>query len=1023
MVFFKVAEKLSLMKISKLLALLLLLPTTIRAAAVVSPPGNFSGGLNQSAAESDILENETPDSNNMVNTLTGAAEKRRGSRLFISQAVSTNPIASLYRAYGSSVSGQVVSAILAATLDRILVSTGGANPLWVVAQSSLAQNRHWNFTTIQNKVIMGDDDLTSPILQYDLMTASMTTLTQQFNSTSSVSLRAKYVLNSMDQILLANVLFVSTPAALVSATTNYDSRLYYSFQFYPSSYATYQYLAFDEDDGEEIAGVSEKDKVIHVWKKSKIFEVDVGAYGSLQPLHQGGTYSIRTVVKGFGLFAPRSLVNTGDFYIFADAAGVRFWDGAQKTRLQVEQESRIVSDKIKPLIERCVAAGTWDDAVATYYPNRGWYMLSVEDPTRSPKGRQNLVIVLDLTTLSWFRFTNLDAASWAVWDGAGDKGQLTYGSSSDGYVYFADDSISANDAKRELPLNNMDTASDWARGIPELVIIKEGTASVRMTASTELRYTSITWMNVINAGEWQDKTRVDKNDLFTFKLFGTSIQFITQMRMDLQVEDVSGDFNVNFTSVTFSSGVFNTTAGTWTEVSVAFSSFVILSTWTDLAVESIPFADTLTFFGVRIFATGTAGFNLYVDDMRIKDNTERPLSAYRWTKQFTFGSASNKEFKEVWLNAEVPPDGILYIDTYKDFGTFVDRSSAASGGFGKEIFVGGFNGRNNLTRLDGVTFAPMDSTDTVSNLVFSFNSLATDKDFIYAGDQYNNRLVKINKSSFTAFVSTYGSLGTGTTNFNFIGQIGMDAANLFVTDVKNHRVKVHRKSDLQFVAAFGQLGSGTTSFHLPQGVAVDGDGGNLYVANDGNFNILKLDKNTGAFKASVSLDLDTYGEPSLAVDDRYLYVAYRSFSPNVLYLELILEKRDKASMAVLDKTVIRPQGVDTVSVSTYAYEGDISLSGDYIYMVFTDDINLNGHWYLQKRLRSDFSIVKELISSARIGTVSANEMAYSPARKTLKEPLGTSGAYVQLKYSDGESLDNPLKLYNQAFKLEMEALK
>ena len=205
---------------------------------------------------------------------------------------------------------------------------------------------------------------------------------------------------------------------------------------------------------------------------------------------------------------------------------------------------------------------------------------------------------------------------------------------------------------------------------------------------------------------------------------------------------------------------------------------------------------------------------------------------------------------------------------------------------------------------------------------------------------------------------------------------------------------------------------------------MDGDGGALYVSNDGNYNILKLKKSDGSFISSIKLDYDTFGEASLAVDEKYLYVAYRVIDPDSIHhTQILLEKRDKTSMSLLDKSVLLPEAW-TVGKSTFLLEGDISISGQYIYMVFTDDAGGGGSWYIQKRLKSDFSIVKEFISNQRIGTVSVNERSYRPSRKTIEMPLSTSGTYVQLKFSEGEdSLDNHLKLFNQAYKLVPQEIR
>src|SRR4051812_13358903 len=83
------------------------------AQPLITPPANFGLGENLRTTPSEIDQGETPDSNNMVNTVTGAVEKRQGSRFYIPQAFSTNPIVSLYEAAGSTVDAIVHKVIFA----------------------------------------------------------------------------------------------------------------------------------------------------------------------------------------------------------------------------------------------------------------------------------------------------------------------------------------------------------------------------------------------------------------------------------------------------------------------------------------------------------------------------------------------------------------------------------------------------------------------------------------------------------------------------------------------------------------------------------------------------------------------------------------------------------------------------------------------------------------------------------------------------------------------------------------------
>ena len=988
----------------------LFLPSTVLGASKIQTTLTIliDKGLNLKSVPSSIDDGELSDVNNMINTLSGSIESRLGSKRFISQSYSTNPIVSLYRAYAST-GTNVKKVFMATTFDRIVYSTNDASPQWITLSSAHVHNQIWEYAMFQNNVIMTGNNLTSQIKKFDVIKDTMTDLLELFDTTNVVRIRAKHILVSRDHLFVSNVVLLSTPNALLESATYYNSRAYYSYQFQPSSFSYSRVLTFDEEDGEEVTAISEKDKVINFWKPSSIFEL---TFDFLAPLGVGGDQTVKKAVSGFGLFAPRTLANIGDFYIFGAKDGLRLWAGA-KSRLQTEQESRVVSDRIEAIINRCIRAGTWKDAIGKYYPKKGWYLLSVSDPDLSPKNKHNLILVLDFRTLTWFKFKNLHAQSFETWDGAGDNGEIFYGDSIDGYVYQFDDVISENDAKRERSLHNMDNADDWIRGNQDVLNIREGTASVRLTLPSDARYASATYMAVIDVADWSNKTKVTKDDKLSFKIRGTSLTNLVNFRIDLEMENIGNEFNAQFTSVTFSSSALIGGDSTWNMIEVSVSSFPILSTWTALDVETLPFADSLTFYGVRIFATGTAGCVLNFDDFRLVAKSETPLNAYATGKQFSFGSLDKKDFRGLLVDVDIPQDSIMYVDIFKDFGTFISRFPVA-GKIDKEIFVSGYRNTENITRLSSIDFEILDSTQATISSVFSARPIVSDNEFVYAGDQQNNRIFKIDKSSFHAIISTYGSLGSGSTNFNTIYQMAVDDSNLYVIDSGNHRVKIHRKSNLEFSQSFGTLGKHTTSFHSPSGVAVDMN--SIYIGNDANFNILKLSKSTGGFENSVTLNYNTIGDITLAIDELYLYAAYNSIDPRSLdHIGIFVEKRNKVSLDLIDKIQIFPK--NTIVLSTYTLLGDIAISDNNFYISFT---NANLNYYIQKRLKDDFSIILENISTARQFAVAVNGLASKSKRKLEEVSLETDGRYIQVKYSDGDKLNNPIRINSQVFKLFKE---
>lgn len=976
--------------------------TLVLGVDKVTPPGNFGGGLNIKNLCSEIGDDETCDSSNMVSDIYGASSKRNGSSRYVSQAISTNPVNFLARIYAST----------GATFGKVTVAASGSNlyystdnASWVIISSGFAPNQHFEYAMQNNRMIVTGDGLTDQIKSFNIFTGSMTHLLTLDTSTTTVLFRARHLLNSRNYLLAANIQDLS------QGTTNYPSRVHFSLLLIPSSFTYTRYIDYQADDGEGIQYLGELNRKVHIFKETSIGELDWTAGLNLTTL--GGDQTLKTVVRGFGCIAPRSAVNIGLGYIFLAKDGIRFWGGTDRTRLNVTDESRILSIKIEPIITRIIRNNTYRNSVGQYYAKRGWYVFSYEDPEKSPRGRNNSVLIYDILKDAWFPVKNWNIECFASMDGVGDNGELLYGDSTDGYVYYADGVNTPNDARRELSVHNMDKVEDWNRGTQDRDNVREGTASVKTVVPTILMYSSVSYMGVINAGEWPDKSKITKADKISFKVFASSPNNLKNISLQIEMNDVKGDFDTNFTSVTISSAALTPGNSTWTTIEVAISSFVVPSTWTDLATETLPFANTFTFYGIRFVSTGIGWCALSYDDLRIVGANESPLNAYRFTKQFNFGSSNEKSFKGVYLNTEQNADSSFYIDTYKDFGQFTKRE-AISGTFQKELYVAGYGGVNNVTKLNSVDFSILSSTVASSQTYFAIRPLVVDEKYIYAGDQYNHRILKVDKSSMGVIVSSFGSLGSGTTNFNGIYQMAVDENYLYVCDFFNQRVKIHNKKDLTFVKAYGQLGQNTTSFHNPTGVAVDDR--NLYIGNDGNYQIMKLDKSSGGFIASTDLNLNTIGDTTLAVDEQYLFCAYNSISQTSIdFVDVVLEKRVKSSLELVNKTIIRT--LNSVALSTYGIMGDISLSDDYVYVSFTDDQNANGGYYIQKRLKSDFSVIREYRGTGRHFAVSHIGLAYKPKRKTIYSETGGTGYFLQLRFSEN-GLDNSMKLYNQAYKLD-----
>jgi hypothetical protein len=191
------------------------------------PPIDFGGGLNLKTAANQINDNQSPDMSNMINAQFGASVKRNGSKRYIEQAISSNPITGLYRAYASSGTA-VKKALLATTWDGVFVSTTEDVQNWVRIVTGTAHNQHYSFVTMNNKVIFSAHDSTENSRQYDIVNSSLSHLVDYSGSTEAIRVRGKYLLNTQNYLIMANC------ADLTTGTTFYPSRIYYSLLAKPN---------------------------------------------------------------------------------------------------------------------------------------------------------------------------------------------------------------------------------------------------------------------------------------------------------------------------------------------------------------------------------------------------------------------------------------------------------------------------------------------------------------------------------------------------------------------------------------------------------------------------------------------------------------------------------------------------------------------------------------------------------------------------------------------------------------------
>src|SRR5260370_23187626 len=194
-------------------------------AVLSQGPFTFGKGLNLRNSPTDLPDDSASDMCNCVPDLKGELVKKDGSVRFVAQAISSYPVTGLYVAYGTATTSTV---LLANCGSRILSSTGGAFPQWRVVWTSSTYRQLYNWITMIGQAIVYGSNLTDDILQYDIASGSVSTLFSNPSSSDTVNVRAKYAVMTKNYHVLANVTVSTYMSPLLSDTTAYPSRLYYS---------------------------------------------------------------------------------------------------------------------------------------------------------------------------------------------------------------------------------------------------------------------------------------------------------------------------------------------------------------------------------------------------------------------------------------------------------------------------------------------------------------------------------------------------------------------------------------------------------------------------------------------------------------------------------------------------------------------------------------------------------------------------------------------------------------------------
>lgn len=998
--------------------LIYLLPLFFSVSLFADPvaigPINFGGGVNYNVSETDITDSQSPDQCNCISESAGTIQKRYGTERYYSQAVSSNSITSLFNAYAST-NGVVSRSLIFTSKDTVYHSTGGNIPTTSILESGLA-NSEWNWLSMSSindsgsfdYVTIGAGGYDNDMKRFNVLTSSLTDLLSNDPSTGSVIIRPKYITMAQNYLIAANVKEMQNKSDLIANTTYYPSRAYYSLLLRPSSMTALRFIDYRTNDGEELTGIGSLFGKVHLFKPSTIGEV---SFSVLNLPSVGGDQTITEIVNGFGLVAPKSLVTNGQFYIFCSKDGVRIWDGGRQGRLSASDSSRLISDDIQPLVRRLISAGTWNKSVGHYYKKRDWYILSYQDPEKYPKDALNSTIIFDFKIGQWYPFCNQQMSSFASIDSANEEQILFYGDSKDGYIYKMDVNTRFDDARKELIVDPMEDSSGWV-GSSVSATKLEGSNALKIFTSNSITQATMTKISIFPVGEWKDGSKVSFSDKLSFKVLPNNLGNMTSLRIDLLVDPVES-FNQNFTSVTLSSANFNNGNLNWNEFEISLSSFPLQNSWTDLNTELVPFSNTFTYYGIRFVLNSINVSTVTIDDLRVVQKSDNPINFYRKTKLFDFGSKALKGIGQIILTNERSPESSIKMDVFNDFGRRLLVKEFNSS-YPRELIV--FHG-SSMTVLDSSDFSLIKSTSWLNYNIY--NAVSDDK-YMFSYDRTNRRLLKLDRSNFGLIISSYGTLGNGTTNFNLVHQISMNKDSLFMVDMVNQRIKEHLKRDFSFVKANGTLGQAATSYHQPTGIANDAN--NVYIANEGNYTLMKLNISTFGLVESEKIDYNSIGETTLAVDNEFVYLTYNKYSDIDLYdQQIILEKRNKSDLSLVNRiNVVEKFGT---GISTRQVVGDMAMSGKYLYIPFRNGnkSDPNVKYYIQKRLKDNLSLVKEFETDEKIYSVNAYPYNYESSIKTEGAILNTEGRYFQIRFYNSE-LDSFIKMYNQTFLAEPRPL-
>lgn len=334
--------------------------------ALYLPPSvsisRFSGKYRSKLSYGALDDTDTNDAQNVLYGPQGSIDKRNGCQRLYNTALTSSGGAT-----GRPVTGHYYFTKTGASSTLHIVAAGDSlynysSATATAIRTGLTDNSDtfWSFVQIQDPRSASDDVIigTNGADAIQLWNGSGTAVAlSSLTSASSVPI-CKYILEHKRKIYGLNVIDstdADAGAKVVISEIGSDGN--------PNPHRfTQSFYVGGSDRGGEIAGAAILHDQIVIYKERSIWKFNPTP----------GAQDLIEVQRNVGLWAPRSLVDTGDFHIFLSDQGVMAFDGVNVTNLSEEIEDNIFDNSNSTHIRKAKAVYNKSNKQYTlWYPTSG----------------------------------------------------------------------------------------------------------------------------------------------------------------------------------------------------------------------------------------------------------------------------------------------------------------------------------------------------------------------------------------------------------------------------------------------------------------------------------------------------------------------------------------------------------------------------------------------------------------------------------------------------------------------------